>query len=329
MKRGVLLILLVVMGIMLMGCSSQAKSDVVAEVNGEKITQAQWEERYQILKKNYEAQYNGSNSAAAGSIGQGTIDENKDKELAQNLRNSAFENLVLQALLKQDAQKKGIKVADKDIDPLIENFKNSKLKEGPDAFTKYLKDNALTEKQLREEVRLQTLAGKMQENVAGQVEVSDADISKYYKDNLDKFKEQGGIQISHILVPTEKEANEILQKLQQGQDFAELAKKYSTCPSKSKGGDLGIVNESTSFVAEFKAAALQLKPGEMTSKPVKTEFGYHIIKAGERKEARTQRLDEVKNQIKATLQKEKQNTLFNNYLQELRKEANIKDYRKK
>ncbi|MEN6325309.1 MAG: SurA N-terminal domain-containing protein [Syntrophomonas sp.] len=317
MSRKTFWILLIIMGLGLIGCNSAVKTDLIAEVNGDQISRDQWEERYQLIQKNYEAQNSKS------------IDESKDKELVQKMHDSAFNNLVYQALLNQEAKNKGISVSDDEVETQYEKLKAANSSTGPDEFKKYLQASGMNEEQLREELKMQMLSNKVKENVTVGVKVSEEEIHKYYQDNPASFKEAGGIQISHILVGSEKEARDILLKLKQGEDFAALAKEYSTCPSKEKGGDLGLVNQDTNFVAEFKAAALKLQPGEITTDPVKTEFGYHIIKAGDRQEDRQMSFDEVKNQIMMTLQSEKQNEIFNSYLEDLKKKASIKDYRQK
>ncbi len=84
------------------------------------------------------------------------------------------------------------------------------------------------------------------------------------------------IRASHILVERHKLAVEIIDRIQSGEDFKELAKQYSTCPSKKRGGDLGEFGRGQ-MVKEFEKAAFALQPGEMTKEPVKTKFGYHII----------------------------------------------------
>ena len=87
------------------------------------------------------------------------------------------------------------------------------------------------------------------------------------------------VHAKHILVKTEEEANAILYDLKNGQEFEEVAKEKSTCPSGKKGGDLGWFGKGM-MVKEFETAAFELKPGEL-SKPVKTQFGWHIIKVVE------------------------------------------------
>ncbi|NHJ13636.1 MAG: peptidylprolyl isomerase [Candidatus Thorarchaeota archaeon] len=96
-----------------------------------------------------------------------------------------------------------------------------------------------------------------------------------------KSKKGGGsggkIRASHILVEKHGQALEIIGKIQEGADFAAMARQYSTCSSKNKGGDLGQFGKGQ-MVQEFERAAFALNVGAMTTNPVKTQFGYHIIK---------------------------------------------------
>lgn len=84
------------------------------------------------------------------------------------------------------------------------------------------------------------------------------------------------VRASHILVPTEKLANKIMKKINAGKDFARLAKKYSECPSCEKGGDLGFFSRGK-MIPEFENAAFNMEIGQVST-PVKTQFGYHLIK---------------------------------------------------
>ncbi len=89
------------------------------------------------------------------------------------------------------------------------------------------------------------------------------------------------IRASHILVSSEDEAKFILSELKAGKEFSELARKYSSCPSGKSGGDLGFFSKGQ-MVKEFEDAAFSMKPGAV-SQPVRTQFGYHIIKVTEKK----------------------------------------------
>ncbi len=83
--------------------------------------------------------------------------------------------------------------------------------------------------------------------------------------------------VAHILVAQKYEAEDLLRKLKEGKDFAELARKYSSCPSASNGGDLGVLQLGKT-VEDFEDASLALKAGEVSKAPVRTKFGYHLIK---------------------------------------------------
>ncbi len=88
------------------------------------------------------------------------------------------------------------------------------------------------------------------------------------------------IRVSHILVEKQYEAEDILRALKEGKNFEDLAKKYSKCSSSAQGGDLGVFSEGRLDI-DFEEAAFMLKPSQITMKPVRTKFGYHIIKRTE------------------------------------------------
>ena len=87
----------------------------------------------------------------------------------------------------------------------------------------------------------------------------------------------GKVRASHILVEKHSQAQALISRIAEGEDFAKIARDYSTCPSKKKGGDLGFFGKGQ-MVPEFEKAAFNLNVGAMTMDPVKTKFGYHIIK---------------------------------------------------
>jgi peptidyl-prolyl cis-trans isomerase D len=142
--------------------------------------------------------------------------------------------------------------------------------------------------------------------------VSPQDVQRYYEDNKQSFSTPEQMQASHILLKTEgkddaavkKQAEDLLAQIKGGADFAALAKKFSEDEgSGAQGGDLGLF-ERGKMVAEFDEAAFSLKPGEIGNL-VKTQFGYHIIKGGEKQAARTRSLDEARAQIEDTLKFER------------------------
>ncbi|MBS4536568.1 peptidylprolyl isomerase [Clostridium sp. D2Q-14] len=140
------------------------------------------------------------------------------------------------------------------------------------------------------------------------IDVTDEEVTEYYNSNKDMFKQGEQAQAKHILVDNEEKANKIIKEINDGLSFEEGAKKYSTCPSKEKGGDLGFFTKGR-MVPEFEEAAFDMNVGEI-SEPVKTQFGYHIIKLEDKKDEKQLSLDEVSVQLKQQLIGMKQNKLY-------------------
>jgi peptidyl-prolyl cis-trans isomerase C len=157
------------------------------------------------------------------------------------------------------------------------------------------------------------------QKVEEQAKISDADIQKFYDSNKEKFKTGDQVRASHILLKTEKEAQDVLAQLKAGGNFEDLARKYSTDPAGAKGGDLGWFGKG-SMIPEFEKAAFALKEGQISG-IIKTKFGYHIIKLTGKRTAGTLPLAEVKDQIKAALLPEKQQEIFKKMRDELKKTA--------
>ncbi|AMP05460.1 peptidylprolyl isomerase [Collimonas pratensis] len=147
--------------------------------------------------------------------------------------------------------------------------------------------------------------------------IKDADIQAEY----DKFKAQAGdkeYHAQHILVENEADAKSIIAKLKAGGKFEDLAKQSKDPGSAANGGDLGWATPA-SFVKPFSDALVALKPGQLTDTPVKTQFGYHVIKLDEVRPAKIPTLAEVKPQITEALQQKK----LQAYQQDLRAKAKI------
>lgn len=152
--------------------------------------------------------------------------------------------------------------------------------------------------------------------------VTEEEAVNYYNNNRESFKTPESVKASHILVENEEKANEILGEIESGLSFEEAAEKYSTCPSKSRGGDLGPFSKGK-MVPEFENAAFAMEKGEI-SKPVKTQFGCHIIKLVDKMEPAISSFEEVKEQIGQFLLGRKQNNLYIAKTTELRNKFEVK-----
>lgn len=160
------------------------------------------------------------------------------------------------------------------------------------------------------------------------VTVSEEEVKSYYEENKAEFSEPEQVKASHILVESEDMAIEILAELEGNQlTFEEAAEKYSSCPSKQQGGDLGFFTRGQ-MVTAFEDAAFQLESGQ-TSEPVKTEYGWHIIRVAEKKPARQQPLDEVRDALYEKLNSEKQYKLYNDTLASLKEKYPVEYMNKK
>ena len=242
------------------------RSEVVATVNGEKITK---QELYDAFVANGGA--------------------------------SILEQLISERLIAQEAAKLGIEVTDAEVQQEIDRLIEENYYGMKEYYEQALAQYGITEELLKDNIRTDLQLSAI---VRSKIEVSEAEVEEYFRENQDDFNIPEEIDVRHILIETEEEAEEVLALLRAGEDFAELAKEHSQDPgSADEGGALGF-NGRGSFVKEFEDAAFALPVGEY-SEPVKTEHGYHIIEVLERKEAKEVEFADVKEQVKEALIEEK------------------------
>jgi len=212
---------------------------------------------------------------------------------------------VVENMLLQQALETEYKVSEKEWKDEIKKQKEAL----GDNFKPYLQQQGITEKFFDKNVKSQMIQKKMIESL----KVSDEDIAK----GVERAKTE--VHARHIVVKDEKTAQEVLAKLKDGGDFAELAKEYSTEPVAEKtGGDLGWFGPGK-MVQEFEDAVYSLKKGEI-SEPVKTSFGYHIIELLDTRKAET---DKTEEEIKAQIEDGLKKVQFEEKLQELIKAADV------
>ncbi len=160
----------------------------------------------------------------------------------------------------------------------------------------------------------------VKKEVLDKVNVTDQDAKAYFEQNKANL---GSVRISHILVPTEQEATDILAKLKAGQKFSALAKQYSLDDkTKDKGGDLGWVSWAQFGSASLKDTAFKLKPGEVSG-VVQSQFGYHIMKVTDKKPAQESDFAAIKDVLKEQIAEKRKEDLFESYVKELRAKAKI------
>jgi parvulin-like peptidyl-prolyl isomerase len=155
------------------------------------------------------------------------------------------------------------------------------------------------------------------------IKLKDSEIKDFYNKNKAMFKQPETAKARHILLKTEADAKAVIKELKGGADFKELAKTKSTGPSAANGGDLGWFDKKR-MVKEFSDAAFKLKKGQYTKKPVKTQFGYHVILLEDKKAAGSVSLDKAKPSIEQSLKVKKFQSQMKSITKKLRSSADIK-----
>ncbi|AKO91244.1 peptidylprolyl isomerase [Priestia filamentosa] len=248
---------------------------------------------------------NDGNSADSKTIVEtdaGNITQNDLYEMMKDqVGDQAIRELVDEKVLSSK-----FKVSKKEIDNEIETLKDSY---GAQSVETAMSENG--EKTFRNAVKINLLRKKA---ATADIKVTDKELKEAYKAKKPELK------ASHILVKDEKTAQEVEKKLKDGEDFAKLAKEYSQDGSAQSGGDLGYF-KSGQMVAEFEEAAQKLKVGEI-SDPVKTQYGYHIIKLTDKKEVPS--FDKMKDELEQEVKLSKiDESDMENAVNKILKEENV------
>ncbi|KIL46863.1 peptidylprolyl isomerase [Jeotgalibacillus campisalis] len=242
-------------------------------------------------------------STAAGDI--------TKEEFYQEMKNTVGEQALQMMVLENVLQEK-YPVSEEDIDEEINSMKEQYG--GEEQFDAVVSQQGHTEESFREMLML----NKLQENaLIADIDVTDEEVQEAY----DQMQKE--VSARHILVEDEETALEVKQLLEDGGDFTELAKEYSTEPAAQEtGGDLGFFTAGQMDPA-FEEAAFTLEPN-VISDPVQTNFGYHIIEVTETREADIESLDEMRDGIERDLKLEKvDQTQVTAIIQEIMRDADI------
>ena len=247
----------------------ESESDVIATVNGEKILRLSFNKRLNVFRR-------------------------MNQEVTDTVKMQIVDQLTKKILLKQFVEKQEVSASADDIKSEIEKIKfflqnNPANKDKP--LDEILETQGSSVTELEEEVSRALALSKYLES-----SVTDADKMSYFDANKDAFN-GAKVKASHVLIDTRnlkteaelKEAKDKIDivkvQIDKGADFAEMAKKYSSCPSAENGGDIGFFQRKGSIVEEFAVVAFAMEVGEI-SEPVKTQFGYHIIKVTEKEDGK-------------------------------------------
>lgn len=188
-------------------------------------------------------------------------------------------------------------------------------------FAAYGEEEKLDEteefKKIMESAKLDILAQLAMKKTMEGITVTEEEVKEFYEDNKAQFKKGATVSAKHILVKEEEECSSLLAAINNGEKtFEDAAKESSTCPSGQQGGSLGEFGRGQ-MVKEFEDAAFDAEVGTVVG-PVKTQFGFHLIKVEAKNEASQTPYEEVKGQIEKQLMTGKQNTAYAAKMEELR-----------
>jgi len=243
--------------------------------------------------------------------------------------------LIELEIAKAYAEEQGITVSEGDVNQEIETIKDQISEQAQaqgmnvgreEAFEQALQQAGITEEELRGQLRDQLPVQKVQERVAGGAEASQEEVERFYEENKEaQFTTPEQRCARHILFNKDQraKAEEVKGQLQNGADFAALAREYSQDPgSAEQGGDLGCLGQGET-VPSFEEALFNAEQGEVVG-PVETEFGYHVIEVTEIREQSTQPLEEVEAQISEQLSADIQAQEFSSWIQKQREQRDVK-----
>jgi peptidyl-prolyl cis-trans isomerase C len=287
--------------------------EVVARVNGETITRAEFEKAVEGL----EAQNGGTVPA-----------DQRDRVFR-----GVLDQMIGYKLLVQEGNARKIAVAEADLNARIAQIRSQFPTE--EAFNQVLAQQKLTVDQLKADARSEmVVTNLLKAEIESKVAVKPEQVADFYQKNPDKFQQGERVRASHILIAipqgadaaakqaAKTKAEGVLKELKAGKDFATLAKANSADPgSAQNGGDLDFF-EKGQMVGPFDQAAFSLKPGE-TSDLVETQFGYHIIKVTDKQAARTVPLAEVREQIQQFLDNQSRQTATEAFVEALKAKGKV------
>jgi parvulin-like peptidyl-prolyl isomerase len=227
-----------------------------------------------------------------------------------DLKNRAVQFLVTRYQYRAEAEALGIEVTDAEVTKRLDEIKEQSFQGDDEKFAKELEKLGLTEEDAREEIYDRIVQEKIYDEVTGDIKVSDDEVKKYYEENKDQFVKP--FDVRHILVKSEAKAGDLATELEDGANFAKLAREESTDRGSAKQGGR-ITVQPGGVVQEFFDASVALEPGEV-SEPTKTQFGWHLIQAIDEPEYTP--FGEVEDQIREQLLTPKKNEAMETWVEE-------------
>lgn len=300
----------------LYSCSFGSPKDpnVVGKILKEDVTINEVDEYYSGLKNGFITQYG---------------DNYKDSSEFKSIYLDLVEQYIEQKVLVQYAKDENIVNDGKIQEQVDEEFENMKgIFESDEAFeTAIINSRFKDEEDYKNKLKISLIIEELINKETDNVKISNSEIKEYYNNNKDKFTREAGADVYHIFVPDEDTANEVLEKLDAGEEFGKLARIYSQDGSASVDGYLGYQEfDNSNLVEDFMKEVKDMEEGEIRG-PVETQFGYHIIKVENINEDEwTEDLDRVSKDIESVLKADKINETMDSLVEKVKEKYKVKIY---
>ena len=290
----------------------------VVEVNGAKLMQNELDQRLRAILAEQRLD---------------ALPPQQLQSISARIKDYIVDEFIAKTLLFEDAARQKIEATDEEVSAEIATIRGTL----PEDLTleDLLAQRGVTIDVLREDIkRSLTIAKLIETHVEGLPEPTDEDIEAFYNNQPDAFSTPEKVRARHVLIDVRSDlseeqmlarkalADECRKKLLDGADFAAVALEYSACGSRKEGGDLGFFPRGR-MAPEFEEASFS-QPLNEIGPVIQTQFGYHIIEALEREEARMKPLEEAREEIVARLNDEQRRKVLNEYMENLKSAADIK-----
>lgn len=277
---------------------------VIATVNDKTITQAKYDEVLGVYKKMVESQY-----------GEGAwdIEISEGKTMGSYYEDGALlDNMILEIIMVDAAEKEGITITDEEFKKQLDDFKVNFTTD--EEYKEFLEKNGMTEEYLKEALRKEFIINQYLVVKIENLQPTDDELQTIFND----LKMNEKVRARHILVDTEEEAKAAIERINKGEKFEDLAKELSVdTVSGANGGDLDYFSY-TDMVQPFSEASFALEIGQV-SEPVKSDFGYHVIKVTDKSVDDTITVESQKSELTEYYKSYK----YEDLLADLKNNANI------
>lgn len=230
---------------------------------------------------------------------------------------NVLNQLIVNKMIEIDAEKQGIEVSEDELNEELDKYYS--MYGGEENFASFLEMSGFKLDDFKDDVKLSLLLDRILEE---RIEITDEEMKEYFEENKEDFAQEEQVEASHILVEDKETAFEVINKLNNGADFAELAKEYSIDENtKDKGGELGYFGKGE-MVKEFEEEVFAMEVNTI-SKPVETQYGFHVIKKTDHKPYQEANFEDVKKEVRQAVLEQKKDEEYQNWLQEKMEEFKV------